>query len=284
MDARQLAAFLAVVEHGTVTKAAPAVHVSQPALSQTVRALEQELGTPLFHRIGRRLVLTPAGDAMVGPARQVVRDLELARRAVTDVAGIAGGTLDLALLPTLAVDPAARLIGTFRVAHPAVVVRLSAPEGTADALGRISDGRAELALTDATASAGMVIHELAEQEFRAVFPPGTAPGRGRRVKVAALAGVPMVTTPPGTSSRGVLERAVTDPVIAVECGPRDALLPLVVAGAGAALLPAPLAAIAANQGADVRDVDPPLTRSVTLAHRDAPLSPAAAAFVAVALG
>src|SRR5215212_7496892 len=113
MDARQLAAFLAVVEHGTVTKAAPAVHVSQPALSQTIRALEAELGTPLFHRIGRRLVLTAAGGAMVAPARQVVRDLDMARRAAADVAGLTGGTLDLAVLPTLAVDPAARLVGAF---------------------------------------------------------------------------------------------------------------------------------------------------------------------------
>src|SRR3954454_1214386 len=141
MDARQLTAFLAVVEHGTVTRAAPAVHVSQPALSQTIRALELELGTQLFHRIGRRLVLTAAGEAMVGPARQVVRDLELARRAVTDVAGVAGGSLDLTLLPTLAVDPAAQLVGGFRLAHPGVAIRLSAPEGTADALGRITDGR-----------------------------------------------------------------------------------------------------------------------------------------------
>src|SRR5438067_2760241 len=146
MDARQLAAFLAVVEHGTVTSAAPAVHVSQPALSQTIRALEAELGTSLFHRIGRRLVLTAAGEAMVGPARQVVRDLELARRAVTDVAGVAGGTLDLTVLPTLAVDPTARPVGAFRVAHPAVVVRLNAAEGTADALARVMDGRAELGL------------------------------------------------------------------------------------------------------------------------------------------
>ena len=284
MDARQLTAFLAVVEHGTVTKAAPAVHVSQPALSQTVRALEHELGTPLFHRIGRRLVLTAAGEAMLGPARQVVRDLELARRAVTDVAGVAGGTLDLAVLPTLAVDPAARLVGSFRRAHGGVMVRLSAPEGTADALARVGDGRAELALTDADDAPALVVHRLAEQEFRAVFPPGAAPGRKRTINVASLAGVPMVTTPPGTSTRGVLERAVADPVIAVECGPRDAILPLVVAGAGAALLPAPLAAVAKAQGADVRDVDPPLVRSVSVSHRDAPLSPAAAAFVELALG
>ena len=57
-----------------------------------------------------------------------------------------------------------------------------------------------------------------------------------------------------------------------------------MAGAGAALLPAPLADQAGRLGADVRELHPPVTRAVTLAHRDAPLSPAAAAFVALAVG
>lgn len=285
VDVRQLTAFLAVVEHGTVTAAAGVVHVSQPALSQTIRALEAELRTPLFHRVGRRLVLTAAGEALVGPARQVVRDVELARRAVSDVADVAAGTLDVVVLATLAVDPAAPLLGRFRRDHPGVSLRLAEPDSTADALARLADGRVELALTDAESGAGMVFHDLGRQEHRAVFPTGTAPGR-RRIRTADLVGIPFVTTPPDTSSRRLLERAHEDagavPVVAVEAGPREAILPLVVAGAGAALLPVSLALEAAALGADVRELDPPISRAVTLAHRDAPLSPAAAALVAVA--
>ena len=288
MDARQLSAFLAVVEHGTVTRAAPAVHVSQPALSQTIRALEVELGTPLFDRIGRRLVLTAAGRALTGPARQVVRDLEMARRAVADVAGLTGGTLDAVVLPTMAVDPAAPLLGRFRRDHPAVQVRLLAADFTEDALAQVADGRAEVALTDAESAPGLALHVLGEQAYQAVFPAGTAPGRRRTIPLAALAGIPFLTTPPGTSTRRLLDRAHTDaglvPVIAVEAGPREAIVPLLVAGAGAALLPATLAAEAAALGADVRDLDPPVTRAVSLATRDATLSPAADAFVALATG
>ncbi|MCU1485876.1 MAG: transcriptional regulator [Actinomycetia bacterium] len=285
MDLRQLNAFLAVVEHGTMTAAAPATFVSQPALSQTLRSLEAELGTALFHRIGRGLVLTAAGEALVGPAQQVLRSVDQARRAVTDVAGVEGGTLDLVLLPTLAVDPAAPLLGRFRREHPGVSLRLTEPDGTADALARVVDGRAELALTDAESGAGLVFHSLGAQEHRAVFPAGTAPGR-KVIKRSALVGLPFVTTPPGTSSRRLLEQAHEDagavPVIAVEAGPREAILPLVVAGAGVALLPVALADEAAALGADVRRIDPPVTREVTLAHRDAALSPAAAALVILA--
>jgi DNA-binding transcriptional LysR family regulator len=285
VDVRQLSAFLAVVQHGTVTAAAPVVHVSQPALSQTIRSLEAEMGTPLFHRVGRGLVLTAAGEALTGPARQVLRDVDLARRAVTDVAGVEGGTLDVVVLPTLSVDPAAPLLGRFRREHPGVSLRLAEPDGTADALARVGDGRAELALTDAEHGPGLVFHSLGRQDYRAVFPAGTAPGR-KTIRTSALVGVPFVTTPPGTSSRRLLERAHEDvgavPIVAVEAGPREAILPLVVAGAGAALLPLSLAAEAHALGADVRLLDPPIAREVTLAHRDAPLSPAAAALVVMA--
>jgi DNA-binding transcriptional LysR family regulator len=166
-----------------------------------------------------------------------------------------------------------------------VSLRLVEPDSTADALARLADGRVELAITDAESGAGLTFHDLGAQEHHVVFPAGTAP-RHKVIKTSALVGVPFVTTPPGTSSRGLLERAHEDagavPVVAVEAGPREAILPLVVAGAGAALLPVALAEEAAALGAEVRRLDPPIHRPVTLAHRDGPLSPAAAAVVVLA--
>ncbi|HEX7444314.1 MAG TPA: LysR family transcriptional regulator, partial [Acidimicrobiales bacterium] len=74
MDLRQLAAVVAVVDHGGFTRAAEMIPISQPALSQGIRSLERELGTPLFHRHGRDITLTSAGEAFLGPARQLVLD------------------------------------------------------------------------------------------------------------------------------------------------------------------------------------------------------------------
>ncbi|GAA5114151.1 LysR family transcriptional regulator [Pseudonocardia adelaidensis] len=71
MDLRQLEYFLAVVEHGGVHRAA-ALHVAQPSLSQSLRRLERDLQADLFHRVGRGLVLAPAGEALIGPARQML--------------------------------------------------------------------------------------------------------------------------------------------------------------------------------------------------------------------
>ena len=90
MDLRRLRLFLAVVDQGGMTRAAEAEFVSQPSVSQAIRELEHELGTDLFDRVGRQVILTPAGEALVGPARQALRDVETGRAAVAAVAGLAG--------------------------------------------------------------------------------------------------------------------------------------------------------------------------------------------------
>ena len=113
MDLRRLTYFLAVVDHGGFTAGADEVDVSQPALSLAVKELERELEVALFDRVGRRVHLTAAGQALVGPARQALRDVETGRAAVAAVAGVRAGTLALASLPTLAADPLAELVGRF---------------------------------------------------------------------------------------------------------------------------------------------------------------------------
>src|SRR4051812_34312071 len=105
MDLRQLEYVVGVVDHGGFTRAATALHVAQPSLSQSVRTLERELGVELFHRVGRRAVLSAAGAAFVDGARQVLRDVATTRAAVAAVAGVEAGALDLVSLPTLTVEP-----------------------------------------------------------------------------------------------------------------------------------------------------------------------------------
>src|SRR5688500_8836337 len=127
MDLRRLRLFLAVVDEGGFTAAARAVHVAQPAVSLAVRELEEELGAPLLVRSRQGVTLTPAGEALAAPARQALRDVEIAAAAVAAVTGLVAGRLDVASLPTMAADPLADLVGAFRRAHPAVQVRLAAP-------------------------------------------------------------------------------------------------------------------------------------------------------------
>jgi DNA-binding transcriptional LysR family regulator len=285
MEIHQLRYAVAVADLGTFTAAARACFVAQPSLSQAVRALETELGSPLFHRLARGVTLTAAGDAFVPAARATLRALDTARAAVDAVTGLRSGHLDLVALPTLAVDPVTPLIGRFRLAYPGVVVRLAQPEDTAAVMAMVSGGRAELGLTEAPVSDdGLVVHPLGQQDVVAVLPPGSPPRR--RLRGSELAALPLVSLPVGTSSRRLLDEALASspqPLqFAVETEQREALVPLVLAGAGACVLPRPMATEAARRGAVVAPLDPPLRRTLALLHRDAPLSPAASAFVTLA--
>lgn len=286
MDFRRLRAFLAVAEEDGFSAAARALHVSQPALSLAVRELEDELGTALFARVGRRVALTPAGQALLGPARQALRDLETARAAVAAVAGLEAGSLSLGALPTLAADPVAGLIGRFRRAHPGVRVDLAAPEGSADLVAMVRSGRAEVGVAEAAdCPPDLDARVLADQELVVVLPPGTAaPARG---SLARLLAGPLVVTPPGTSSRRLLEQGLGPAAggveVAVETAQREAVLALVLAGAGAALVPDAQGQVAEALGAVVRRPTPPVRRRLALLTRRGHLAPAAQRFCALAL-
>jgi len=280
MEMRQVEYVVGVVDAGTFTAAAGRLHVSQPSLSQGIARLEAELGTPLFHRVGRGAVLSAAGEAFLGPARRMLREARLARESVEAVAELETGTLDLVALPTLAVDPVAVAVGRFRRAHPGVVVRIAEPEAARAVADRVADGRAEIGLTDVLAvGEDLVVEPLVDQELVLVRSPGSDE---QPVRVAALAGIEFVTTPVGTSTRRHLDEALartaTEPTIAVETDQREAIVPLVLNGAGAALLPRALAELAEQRGAVVAPVVPALRRSIALVYRPGALSPAAARF------
>jgi DNA-binding transcriptional LysR family regulator len=286
MDERKLRYFLAVIDEGGVTHAAAKLHVAQPSLSQALKALESELGTMLFHRVGRTLRPSPAGLALIAAARQVVRDIDTARAIVAEVSNLAGGTLDLAALATLAVDPLADLIGRFRGLYPRVAVSVAEPDNAAGLGSLVRDGSSEVGLAHLPLQEdGLVVHELGTQELLLVLPPGSQTTQGP-LPTAALADIPLVLSPPGTSTRLLLEGALSEaqivPKIAVEVSAREAIVPLVLAGAGAALLPARLAAEAERRGATTRPAQPAITRLIGLVHRDGPLSPAASAFTRLA--
>jgi LysR family transcriptional regulator, carnitine catabolism transcriptional activator len=285
MELRQIEYVVAVADHGGFTRAAHALHVSQPSLSGGVATLERELGVSLFHRLGRRVALTSAGDAFIAPARRLLRESSAIRDAVAGVADLVSGTLDLVSLPTLAAEPLAPLVGAFRAGHPGVLVRVAEPEDRRDLKAMVLDGRAELGFTDlGDLGHDVVARPLRRQQLWVACPPGTGVPRRQAVTIRWLAARPLVTTRVGTSTRDLLDaafvRADAEPVVAVETGHREAIVPLVLAGAGCALLPEPVARDAAARGAVIARLEPALTRTIGIIHRDAPLSPAARAFLA----
>jgi DNA-binding transcriptional LysR family regulator len=289
MEMRQVDYVLAVIDRGSFTAGAESLDIAQPSLSEGVRRLEAELGVRLFDRIGRRVHLTDAGRAFEGPARRLVRERALALEAVDSVRALDRGTLDLVAMPTLAVDPLAPLVGRYRLAHPGIAVRIAEPELATGVEARVADGRSELGLSVLPPHRDdLVSVQLARQEIVAVCPPDTALPASGRLPIARLASMPLIATPPGTSMRDLVDQALASAgltaVYAVETGQREAIAPLVLAGAGTSFLPRTAAEEFVDRGIVVARLAPSIVRTVGLLHRASPLTPAARAFVELARG
>ncbi len=288
MDLRRLGLFLAVVDHDGFTAAARAVHVAQPAVSLAVKELEQELGSELLVRSRSGVTLTPAGAALVPPARRALQELDIATASVAAVTGLVAGRLDVVCLPSLTADPAAELVGHFRRAHPGVTVRVLGARDPADLADAVRSGRAEVGITVTGPEVAALDHvALSDQQLRAVVPPGGSGADGAAIDLRDLDGRPLVVTPPGTSLRTMVDAAFASlditPTVAVETDQRDAVVPLVLAGAGTGFVPRGLAGAAAALGARVHPTDPPLHRRLLLVGRPGARSPAADRFHGLAV-
>lgn len=117
---RHIRYLLAVAEHQNFTRAAEALHVSQPTLSQQIRQLEDALNVQLFDRSGRTVRLTDAGEAYVHYARRALQDLEAGKRAVHDVKDLARGSLRLAVTPTFTAYLVGPLVELFNSRYPGI--------------------------------------------------------------------------------------------------------------------------------------------------------------------
>ncbi|WP_328975761.1 LysR family transcriptional regulator [Streptomyces canus] len=285
MDIRQLEYFLAIVDRGGFNRAAAALYVSQPALSQAVRALERDLGSELFHRIGRRAVLTEAGRALIEPAREAVRSLETARASVASVHELREGRLDVASTPTQAVEPLTTLVSAFSRRYPGVSVAIKAAFTARDVIDMVRTGAVELGLL---ASAGpvsgkeVVFHELGRQRFVLVV-PADGPFAGRTaVECRELAGQRLIVGQPGTGMRAYVDALREQGIeftVAAESEHRVSLMPLVLAGVGLMVVTDAWRDLARRLGARVLDIEPETGLDIALVSRRGSLSPAAAAFV-----
>lgn len=122
MLARHIRYFKAVAEHLSFTKAAAALHVSQPALSQLVKQLEEELGTQLFDRSGRTTRLTDTGHAYLQYVRRASHELQEATRAIHDVGDLSRGSLRVAVTPTFTTYLIGPLVEAFHTRYPAITL------------------------------------------------------------------------------------------------------------------------------------------------------------------
>ncbi len=293
---RQAEYFLAVVDSGGITAAARRLRVAQPSLSQTMRAIERQAGTELFERTPRGVVPTPAGRALVEPARRLLAARRAAGRAVSDVASLRAGRLELVAHASVTADPLARAVGAFRRAHPGVGVLVEDAPGDDELVYALTDGRHELAVVSLPLppAPALVTEELGHHDIWLATAPGTAFAPGP-VSPAEVAAMPLVAVLHGGSARHAIRRALAgaghdadgpEPVerwhrAGVVTPHLGSVIPLVLTGAGAALVDRWYAERIAEQGGVVRPLGPAVRAPFGVARRREPLSPACRAFLDV---
>lgn len=178
MEFRHLEYFLAVAEELNFTRAARRLHVVQSGVSAAVRALEHELGAPLFERTSKQVALTAAGEALLPEARATLAAAQAARDAVGQVAGGLRGTVRVGTMTSIALIDLPGLFGRFHADHPRVGIRLSASiGGTAGLVQGLVDGELDVAFVSLPGRppAGLTVRSLATVPLTAVLPAATRP-------------------------------------------------------------------------------------------------------------
>jgi DNA-binding transcriptional LysR family regulator len=292
MEARQLAYFLAVVEHLNFGRAAEQLHIAQPSLSQAMGTLERELGVPLFHRVGRGIVLSDAGAQLVEPARQVLRDLESAKAAVRSTQGLQRGRVELVSMPSPGIEPLTTMVRDFTRAHPGMSVTVGGVFAPDEVIHAVRSGQAEVGLLGSATSpnaAGLRVLPVEDQPLVLISPrdPGERQEseRAGQVSRAELEGMRFIVSKEGSLMRQLVDDVLASGVegqIIVEVEHRTSILPMVLAGIGHAVMPSSWTPLAERAGARVREVQPASYLRIALVTRKAVLTPSATAFMRIA--
>ncbi|MFI5530759.1 LysR substrate-binding domain-containing protein [Kitasatospora sp. NPDC051853] len=270
---RQYEYLVTVVETGSFTRAAELLHVSQPALSHQVRALERECGGPLLERLPRSVRLTPMGREVEPHARAALAGAERARAAARRAAGLDGGELQLAVVYSVALGVLPPVLRAWRARHPQVRVRLREYPHTEALTAAMADGGADLAVGPRPDGWAGPVRELGQEEFVVVLAeddpggaldgaPGEAPDG--RIALASLADREWVHYAPGNGLVEVLDAACAAAGFRPRAGVRTeqtAAAPLLAAaGLGPALVPGNL--LPPGFAARVLHPDPPVRRTL----------------------
>src|SRR5262245_53336708 len=145
LEVRHLKLVREVSAAGSLTRAGAALHLTQSALSHQLRDIESRLGTPLFLRVGKRMVLTPAGERVLRSAEDVLATIERTEDAVRHLAGLSRGVLRLTTECYTCYHWLPALLKRYRVAHPQIDIRIDAA-ATSAPLVPLLEGRLDVAI------------------------------------------------------------------------------------------------------------------------------------------
>jgi|SRR5579864_3851783 len=240
LEIRHLKLLAAVAEAGTVTEASKRLHVTQSALSHQLRDAEDILGTPLFLRLGRKMVLTPAGETLLSSTRRVLEELGNAERMIANADGHVQGMIRLSTECYTCYNWLPRLMTAFHKSFPGVEIRIVA-DVTCDVVSALLEGKLDLAISFCASVPDKRLrqHTLFEDEMLLTMSPRHPLARRDYVRASDLAGETILIYPPKSESTllvNVMKPAGVRPGRVIEIPLTEGLIELAAAGCGVGML------------------------------------------------
>ncbi|MBT2367963.1 LysR family transcriptional regulator [Streptomyces sp. ISL-10] len=286
MELRQLEYFVTVAELASFTKAADALHVSQPGVSAQVRKLERELGEDLLDRSTRTVQLTSVGVTVLPYAQAALRAVASIHATIAELNGLVRGRVTMGTVTAMGrtIDLPA-LLASFHEAYPGVEIGLT-EDGSEHLVEALRSGRIDLAVIGRTGPRppGIALYDIVNEPLVAAVGRKDPLFGRKRIGIDELSDRALICLPPGTGLRSTVEAACAAagfrPHIALEAADPHVLAQLAGRGLGVAIIPtSPARAL----GMEVHLIDirqRPCGRLALAWRTDGPTSPAAAALIA----
>lgn len=237
---QQMRLFEAVARHGSITRAAEEVNLTQPSVSMQVRALEDKLGQPLTEQIGKRMRLTPAGEIALAASRDILDRLAEMTSALEDLSGAVAGPLNVSVVTT-AKYFLPKLLGHYKSRYPGVQPRLTIANRET-MLARIADNADDLYIMGRPPEGEAVEAEpFLENVIVVVAPPGHRLVGRRHVPLGRIAEEDVLRREAGSGTRAAVDALCRAAGVTLETHMEfddlEAIKQGVISGLGLAYLP-----------------------------------------------
>jgi DNA-binding transcriptional LysR family regulator len=286
MDLQQLRGFMAVAKHGSFSRASEALYRTQPAISKQIRALEESLETKLFHRLGRKVRLTDAGEILYRHAHRLFQVLDEARETIGELKGLQTGHLRISAASTIGTYMLPRALGRFKHRYPGIDISL-AITNKARVLEQVLYHEADLGFVGPPVQPEALQTETyLLDELVLIVDPAHPLAHEESVSVEQLEEEVFILREEGSGTREIMEEELSRKGLvlrkAMELGSTEAIKQAVAAGLGVSIVSKYAITLEVVMGrlcsAHIKDLN--LRRQLsTVSHRGRTLPLAATAFL-----
>jgi DNA-binding transcriptional LysR family regulator len=273
LDIGQLDAFVQVAAHHSFSRAAEALHLTQPSITARIQSLERELGEELFERHGRGTRLTDAGAVLLPYAERILQMLQEVKDSVEEVRSVQAGSLRLGSALTVGTYVLPRILRAFHERHPGVEVSVRTGRSE-QVLNMLLSDEVQVGLVRSLVHPDVETVALYEDEVILTTNPQHPFARSGRATIEEVAAQPVILFDRGSSYYGLIHgffrQAGVVPTVAMELDSMEATKRMVEEGLGIALLPRVCLEreLASGELAEVAISDmPPLSRRIALIYR-----------------